>query len=133
VKAFLKVLVLWMALLALPLQGFASATMSPCAPLPAAAQHDHDHAATAGDNTSCGEQAHDGHTGAGMQSDQHHPASQHHAGKCASCATCGACMSMVPSFVAVLPLSTSPSITIPFDLRTPPSVDLALPERPPRA
>ncbi|MFK3741562.1 hypothetical protein [Massilia sp. TN1-12] len=52
-KAILKVLIVWMTLLAVPLQGFASATMSCCPPPSAAAQHDHDHEPMAGDD-GCG-------------------------------------------------------------------------------
>jgi hypothetical protein len=40
---------------------------------------------------------------------------------------------MAPSFLAVLPVSAVPSIIVPFDQQILPSVDLALPERPPRA
>jgi hypothetical protein len=132
VKTLLKVVIVWMTLLAVPLQGFASATMSLCAPPPAAARHDHDHdhASTAGSPEA---HAHAGHARPAMQTDHHAPA-HHHSGKCASCATCGSCVSMAPSFPALLPASASPSsIYVSFDQRILPSADLALPERPPRA
>jgi hypothetical protein len=132
VKAILKVLIVWMILLAVPLQGFASATMSLCAPSSAAAQHDHDHESMADDADASGAHAHGEDAGPDMQTD-HHPATHHHTAKCTTCSTCGSCASMVPSFIAVLPVSASPSITVPFDQGILPSVYLALPERPPRA
>jgi hypothetical protein len=121
-----------MTLLAVPLQGFASATMSLCAPAPAVAQHDHDHESMDDDADASAAHAREQHVGPDMQAD-HHPAAHHHTGNCAACGTCGSCVSMAPSCVAVLPLSGSPSsITVPFDQHILPSVDLALPERPPR-
>ena len=131
-KAILKVLIVWMTLLAVPLQGFASATMSLCAPPAAAAQVDHDREPMADDMDIASAYAHHEQPGPTVQSD-HHPASHHHTAKCAACATCGSCVSMAPSFIALLPASASPSLTVPFDQRILPSVDLALPERPPRA
>jgi hypothetical protein len=133
VNAILRVLIIWITLLAVPLQGFASATMSLCAPPPAAAQHDHDHASMTDDADSSDVHADDEHAGPGMQTDHHHPASHHQSGKCASCATCGSCVSMAPPFISVLPASAAPSITVPFEQHILPSVDLALLERPPRA
>jgi hypothetical protein len=123
-------LIIWITLLALPIQGFASATASFCVPPPAAAQHGHDHEAMSYDDAS-GVHAHE-HAGPDMQTN-HHPSSHHQSGKCAACATCGFCVSMAPSFTAVLPVSASPSMTVPFEQHIPPSVDLAFPERPPRA
>nr|WP_143029039.1 hypothetical protein [Massilia sp. PDC64] len=131
-KAILKALIIWMTLLTLPLQGFAAATVSCCVPPTAAAQIDHDHDAMANDDVPSAVRAYDEHAGPGIQTD-HHPAAHHHAGKCATCGTCGSCVPMAPMFVAVLPVSASQSITVPFDQRTLTSVDLAHPERPPSA
>lgn len=124
-KAILKVLIVWITLLAVPLQGFASATMFVCVP-PTAAQHDDDHKSMADDTGMSNAHSDDEHAGPDMKTD-------HHAGKCATCATCGSCVSMAPSFLAVLPATASSSITIPFERQLLPSVHLALPERPPRA
>jgi hypothetical protein len=125
----LKILIVWVTLLAMPLQGFASASMSLCAPVTVAAQHDHDHESMA---DASGAHLHDQHIEPDTQAD-HHPAAHQHTGKCAACATCCACVSMAPSFVPVVPVPASPSsITAPFDQHILPSVDLALPERPPR-
>jgi hypothetical protein len=131
VKAILKVLIVWITLLAVPLHGFASATMSPCAPMAAAAQLDHDHEAMA-DTDMANVHQHDEHATSETHS-EHAPAAHHHSAKCAACATCGTCVAMAPSFIAVLPVSAAPSITVPFDQQLLQSVDLALPERPPRA
>lgn len=130
-KAILKVLIIWMTLLAVPLQGFASATMSFCVP-PVAAQDSHDYESMDDEADMSRAHIHAEHAGADMQTD-HYPTSHHQAGKCATCATCGSCLSMAPSFIAVLPATASSSITVPFDQQLLPSVDLALPERPPRA
>ena len=127
-------MIVWVILLAVPLQGFASATMSLCAQPPAAAQYDHDHDydMMSEDGDVSDTIAHDGHAAPGMR-DVHHPASNHHSGKCAACASCCSCVSMAPSVIVVVPLSASPSLIVPFDQHSLPSVDLALPERPPRA
>jgi hypothetical protein len=132
VKAILKIVIVWMILLAVPIQGFASATMSLCAQPAAAAQHDHDHESMAEDSDTSNAIAHDAHAAPVVQ-DDHHPASHHHSGKCSACASCCACAAMVPSFLAVLPVAASSSITVPFDQQILPSVDPSLLERPPRA
>jgi hypothetical protein len=132
VKAILKVLIVWMTLFAVPLQGFASATMSLCAPPAAAALHDHKHQSMADDTDAPGAHAHDQHAGPDMRAD-HHPAAHHHTGKCGACTTCGSCVTMAPALIAVLPVSAAPSsVTVPFEQKILPSVYLTLPERPPR-
>jgi hypothetical protein len=128
----LRVLIVWIMLLAVPLQGFAAATMIPCAPPAAGAQYEHDHESMADDTDASTTHQHDEDIASATQGD-HHPAPHHQSGKCATCATCAACAAMVPSFLAVLPVSAASSIIAPFDQQILPSVDLALPERPPRA
>jgi hypothetical protein len=113
VKAIFNILIVWTMLLTLPLQGVAAATMSCCPPPSAAAQDCHDHDA--------------------MIDDGHTAAAHHHAAKCATCGTCGICIPMAPSFVGAPAVSASQSIATPVDQHTPTSVDLAHPERPPRA
>jgi hypothetical protein len=127
VNALLRVLIAWITLLALPLQGFASATMVLRAP-PASAAHGHAaHAAHAAHA-----RVHDERAGADRRAD--HPDGSHHqSGKCASCAACCAFMPLASSFVAVPAAAPPASITVPFAQRLLPSVYLALPERPPRA
>jgi len=119
VKAILKVLIVWITLLAVPLQGFASASMCLCAPS-AVAHHDHDH------------ESMPAHAAPAARAD-HHPAEGHHCIKCAACAACGSCMSTAPGCMTVLPVPAGASVTVPFDQHALSSVDLALPERPPRA
>jgi hypothetical protein len=121
VNAILRTLIVWLTLLALPLQGFASATMSLCV-LPAAAAHDV-HAPAHG---------HVQPTAAAVRGERH-PGGHHQSGKCASCAACCPCLPLAPSFLAVPPATLGAAITAPFDQRLLPSVHLALPERPPRA
>jgi len=132
VKAIFRVLIIWAMLLTLPLQGIAAATMSCCPPPSAAARHCHDHDAMADDGHTSTAHAHHAHAGPNLQADPH-PVAHHHAGKCATCGTCGPCAPMAPSFVAALPAAATRSIATPFDQHTLASVDLAHPERPPRA
>jgi hypothetical protein len=127
VKAILKALIVWITLLALPLEGIAAATMCLCAPSAVAhplARHDHDHASMAADAAHAQPSAH---------ADHHHPASHHGCAKCAACGACGACMAMAPASMTVLPASAAAAVTVASDQHALPSVDLALPERPPRA
>ena len=148
-------LLVWLLLLALPFQGLASAAMLPCAagvPAPGhvtaatpamamdGAVHDHaaigataaaqardEHCASAPDvghhDGACGA-SHDGHGG------------KAHGVKAKSCtASCAACCvgaAMAPAAPAILALTPSHFISIPFRAGHVPSVDLALPERPPR-
>jgi len=123
VKAILNILIVWTMLLTLPLQGVAAATMSCCPPPSAAAQDCHDHGAVVDD----------GHGAAAHAQADPHAAAHHHAAKCATCGTCGICIPMAPSFVGAPAVSASQSIATPVDQHTLTSVDLAHPERPPRA
>jgi hypothetical protein len=129
VKAILKVLIVWITLLALPLEGFASASMCLCGP-PAVAHHDHGHASMHEHAAPSGH--HVAKAAPGAPADRH-AAQDHHCAKCAACAACGSCMSMAPACMTVLPAPASTSVTVPFDQQALSSVDLALPERPPRA
>lgn len=121
-RIVLKAVLVWFMLLAVPFQGFASATMLLCAPLPVSSapsvQHEQ-HAAHAGT-------AHQHHEAGAGQSD-------HHAGgKCGSCAECCIGALITPSYLPTLPVAAPHYVAIPFDTGEVPSVDLALPERPPR-
>jgi hypothetical protein len=132
VKAIFRVLIIWTMLLTLPLQGIAAATTSCCPPPSAAAGHCHDHGAVADDGHASTADPHHMHAAPDMQADPH-PVAHHHAGKCATCGTCGPCVPMAPAFVAALPVPATRSIATPFEQHTLTSVDLAHPERPPRA
>jgi len=118
VNTVLRSLFVWLLLLALPVQGVAAAarmlpsvaatTASHAAP---AAQPCHDMAAVAD---------------AAKAADAHHP-DKHH-GACADC-----CIAAAPVPTPVVPPACAPpSVAIPFRAGHVPSVDPALPERPPR-
>ena len=127
-QTVLNTLLVWLLLLAVPFQGFASATMLLCAPMTVqtvdAGMHampaGHDHqamlAAQAGSDDAAGSAATD-----------HHATS-----KCNSCASCylGAAMAPAhPAFFAVVP---QPCTAQPVEPTFIAMVDLALPERPPQ-
>jgi hypothetical protein len=131
VKNALKSLIVWVMLLAVPLQAFASATMLLCAPVSvrmesqhqravAEAPHQHDVATSL--------------TAAPVTGDVQNAVSDHHhaGGKCGSCANCGCGASMVPSFASSVPVLAPHFESIPFNLGHVLNVDLAFPERPPR-
>jgi len=109
VKAALKTLLIILALLALPLQGFAAAAQLWCDPAPATAMQHCAHAADGGSQ----------------------PQDDAMGGWHASC--CAATALIAPSHPAPLPVYPPQFESIPFVLSSWPSVDLDMPERPPRA
>lgn len=125
VSAIIRTLIVWLALLAVPFQGFASAAMLPCAPAPAAATHagnqrmhaspGEPHAAVA---------AHAGHDGVSSHT--------HHGSKCGNCGSCCVGGALASTRVAHLAPHEAARYAIPFLGGHMPSVDLDLPERPPR-
>jgi len=132
VKLILRSLLVWLLLLALPFQGLASAGVRACTPAdPAPAHHaaamvmdgqPHDHAAmtapaSSADSGHCADGAHSGN---------------HHGGKPGSCSACCIGAAMAPATLPSLPLAPVHFISIPFRAGHVPSVDPALPERPPR-
>jgi hypothetical protein len=117
VNTVLRSLFVWLLLLALPVQGVAvAARMLPHVAAPAAhattaAHHCHDTAPAAD---------------AAKAADAHHP-DKHH-GACADC-----CIAAAPVPATVVPPACAPpSVAIPFRAGHVASVDLSLPERPPR-
>jgi hypothetical protein len=143
VKILLKSLIVWLMLLTVPFQGFASATMLFCAPIqtpttatttaagvPAAA---HDHHAMLMEQG-----AGHPHHAASDPSAHHHDsssasaASHHDGAKCNSCATCCFGASMPPSQASRIPVEAQQFAAIPFENGFVPTVDPALPERPPQ-
>lgn len=114
-------LLVWLLLLALPLQGFAAAGMLARAATPMAK----------------GMEEHGGHcAGHALQAGQQHDAPPqqdgHHGGKAGACADCCAGAAMAPAVLPALVLAPPHFISIPFRAGHVPSVDPALPERPPR-
>jgi hypothetical protein len=125
VKPLHRFLLVWLLLLALPFQGIAAAGMQ--VRVPSVAMHvqadGHAAMATAMD-------AHGGHCAAmGQDGGQ---SAGHHGGKAGSCADCCAGAAMAPAALPALVLAPPHFISIPFRAGHVPSVDPALPERPPR-
>ena len=133
VQTVLKSLIVWILLLAVPFQGFASATMLMCAPMqpasPAAAfaaPHDH-HAMLAAQAAGHVRHAATAHAGSKDQP----PAGHHANGKCNSCAACCTGAPIPPSYAIRVPVAIQNCAVVPFDSDFVPAVDLAFPERPP--
>lgn len=132
----LRALVVWLMLLTVPFQGFASASMLLCAPLagdtaPAARarQGGHDHAAMLAAAHGA-QQEHDGH----HASHEAGPAIDDGADGGDHCGATGACCvgALAPDFPDALPAQAVASQAIPFHAGVPSAVDLAGLERPPR-
>lgn len=111
-NSMIRVIALWLMLVAVPFQGFAAASMQLCGiamPAPQAGAHDH----------------------AAMQADSHHDCST--SAKCSSMADCclGAALAYATPQAATQP---QPGARLQISDPVPPApVDLALPKRPPRA
>ena len=118
VNRLLKALLVWLLLLVLPLQGHASASMRLCATGTPAA---HAHADGSPDQAAASDCGDD------------HAASPHHHAKCGTCAACCTGASITGALPAPLVPAIAASSPIPFEGAIIASVDLALPERPPRA
>jgi hypothetical protein len=123
----LKSLLVWLLLLALPFQGYAAASMLPCAPA---------HVAASASAMMGG--AHHDHSKmlAAQQAGSHHgaekaPAKHHGNGQCNACSACCPANLMVTSFQ--LASDTPHFATVPFKTGFMPVVALALPERPPQS
>lgn len=140
-KLFRSLLV-WLMLLALPVQGFASVTMMACADgsrTPAAQLgHGHDHAAMLAAAAQGAQAQHLQHSQAMADmsgADVAHSTPDHHTGhgalKCGGAACCvGAALSpCLPAVMPALPLASAPVALYSGFL---PAVDLAHPERPPQ-
>lgn len=136
VKIALKSLIVWLLLLAVPFQGFASATMLVCAPMQssagaAAAPHDH-RAMLAAQAMSQDHGHHAAHAAAtaGHGDSTDHPSAGH--SKCNSCAACCFGAAMPPPDSARMPVDIQNFALAPLDSGFVPAVDLAFPERPPK-
>jgi len=140
VKNVLKALIVWVLLLAVPLQAFASVTMLLCAPASVSVESKHDHVAVKAPHqhespgsptaTSLATQVQDASS---SQSHDKADTVHHQAGsKCGACASCGCGAGMVPSLPSTVAAVAPHFESVPFNLGHVPTVDLALPERPPR-
>lgn len=137
----IKSLLLWMLILAMPFQGFASASMLTCAPLSpamightseAARSFHHDHV-TSFANQMSGQHCHIAAQQKAVIDDGGHASSDYHAGgKCGSCSVCSCGASIAQSDMLTLPFIASRFAHGTFDSGSIPIVDLAFPERPPQ-
>jgi hypothetical protein len=121
VNTFLRSLIVWLLMLALPYQGVAAAAMAACAPAQAlptavAAQHPpcHEVAAMAPSGDQQEKQAHAGNA------------------RCAHCAACVVGAAVLPAGLPPLAVHAPPVASHPAADSGLPSVHLAQPERPPR-
>ena len=129
-KLIHRFLLVWLLVLALPFQGIASASMLARVPPVMMQVQADEHAAMSG-----AMDAHGGHCAAMRQAAPQQDSSQqavHHGGKAGSCADCCAGAAMAPAVLPALVLAPAHFISIPFRAGHVPSVDPALPERPPR-
>jgi hypothetical protein len=112
----LRTVLVWLLLLALPLQGFASASMlcAPAAPVPMMQMPDgpHDYAA---------------------MMHGHGDGSAHSNAKCGNAAACCVGAALAPYIVLPPSLPPLPSEAIPFSALAPMPVDLAALDRPPKS
>ena len=125
-KNLLKSLLVWLMFAAIPFQGFAAASMLACSPTVAVAvqaapaAHKHCDDMTMAD--------------AAPQASKHDTPSHHHsAGKCNTCASCCFGAVMAPPAPCLQVPGDMPQVaTIPAANGPVATVDLALPERPPK-
>lgn len=113
-NSLIRVIVLWLALAALPFQGFASASMLLCGAAAPVAQAGHDHAAMQASS-----QGRDGHCAGGA-----------HGSAMGDCCVAAALAYALPQ--AAAQPQRAERLRLP-DPVAPLPVDLALPKRPPRA
>ena len=121
-KSFLRILTVWLVLLALPFAGAASAAAACCPPGAAQPMQPMQQAHT-------GMHHHEGCAG-------HHGKQVHgskHDGKCANCAACCTAAMLAPLAITPPPLMPPAARhAFVFDAGHMPTVDLDHPERPPR-
>lgn len=123
-KAIFHTMMIWLMLLAIPVQGFAAASMMLCAPV----------AARADVHTSAGPHDHAAMLAAQASNTPDQPTipGQHVAGKCGVCAACCMGIVMMTSTLPVLPVFDFVSQHHAADTTFLPSVIPDHPERPPQ-
>jgi hypothetical protein len=113
VNLLLRTLIVWLVLLAVPFQGFASAAMMACAPAPAQPSHVMHHVAKpAHHDQACKQTTHET--------------------KCGNCAACWAGAAIASGAVPTFAPQRAGTIAMRTEAGQPPSVDLDDPEPPPR-
>ncbi|MCU6435264.1 hypothetical protein LPB67_15925 [Undibacterium sp. Jales W-56] len=134
----MKTLLVWLLLLAVPFQGFASATMLVCAPFSSTPIAEFEraapaHAGAAGSEAEAAPAAHCAQMAAQQGDDPGAKKSGHQTSmKCSSCALCHVGMAIASHEIERLHFGVQQFSTIPFDLAFIAAVDLDLPERPPQ-
>jgi hypothetical protein len=120
----LRTVLVWLLLLALPYQGFASASMLcvPSAPAAPLMDGQHDHAAMMHEHAAM----------ADTPAHSHSDGSAHSPARCGGVAACCIGAALAPHIVLPPSLPPPPSELIPFHAVTPAPVDLAVPDRPPK-
>lgn len=150
-KLLFRSMLVWLMLVALPFQGFASASMLLCAPMSpsamlaqaagrAQAGAGHDHAAMLAAGAAAQTQAqaehgapHHGLAGAAHQNQKQQDHQQHEKSRCGTPAACCVGAALAPAMPDALPGLQSPSEAIPFHGAPQSSADLAAFERPPKS
>ena len=125
-NTLLRPLIVWLLLLAVPIQGMAAAAMAACAPahgMPAAVAPVRVQAPL----PPCHETAAQEQAAA-----QETPAPHDKAAKCGTCSACGIANAVLPARLPVIGTGAPVGIASPFTAGHLPSVHLAQPERPPR-
>ena len=121
-KALLRILVLWLLMAGVPLQGYAAATMLLCAPPATAPAH-------------LAASAHGEHEPKQMQAhgEQQKKQGTHHGdAKCAGAAFCCTGAPLAGAMPTAPSLPDARGAPVPFDSAAPAAVDLAGLERPPK-
>lgn len=128
----LKRLIIWIMLIAFPLQNYAAAAMMHCAPMheAMAAQVQHHHEAMKDMGMSNGHEHH--HSAADMADGGHNDTHSAGANKCSACSTC--CMSVMAATFPPLAKASllGAAVLIPHPVLALPSITLDGPQRPPR-
>jgi hypothetical protein len=125
VKNLVRMLTVWILLLAVPFQGAAAAAMLPRAAAPAHAMHQMAEAGLPPCHRGAA-------TGNSEGTHQQHQTPHGGAASCASCAACGIFSAMLPASFPALASHAPPGATCDAAEQRLPSVHLAQPERPPR-
>lgn len=136
----LKAIVIWLLLLALPVQGYAAAVMAVCGPVPQQADKHATHHMAAADDDGHGESGYSGlghhraadNTLADHDTAPHHPAGKHASSACGSCGVCCIGAVMLISQLNWDLLLNGSTLYAPASSPRLPGVVLAGPERPPR-
>lgn len=137
-KTILKSLLVWLLLLAVPFQGFASATMLVCAPFSSMPMPSSTNVPAAADQTMASEAGTLSEHCAAMAARHHNDTEKKKSGhdsstKCDSCASCHVGAALTSSDANSVPVETQQFHAIPFARGFAAVVDLDLPERPPQA